>query len=169
METTVALIGKGVFGKIIGDTYNNVKHIQENYPDHCHVKMKINELDILPTIDIIDSMVDSIKEKMIKTHPIKNQIKNIKTSLSQINQDLGDIEKVTKEHKEKYFSYMRNPDYSSALKNLELHFAQLNNRFDLLVKLTKIESSISKLDATGDVEKIEMNKKGSPKKHHKKK
>lgn len=142
METAiVGIVGKGILGKAISETYEGFKQIHTQHPDYCSVKKTIVELDIISKMEIINNVINAIDDG---SDIIKMQTTKLKSCLEQLKTDMKSINKITKEHHQKYFSYWRTADYSVPLNSLKFHFSLLENRFNLLIKLIKIESLTKK-------------------------
>ena len=136
METTlISLIGKGLLGKAIGDTYDSIVKLAESNQYQSAVKRTFEELDIFANLQAIGSFVSTLsKHDLESSEPLEVVVSQIHQSISAIQEDLQAIERDSVEHRQLWFAAWRQGNCGGILKRLRAHHSQLNVRVDLLTK-----------------------------------
>ena len=130
------LLGKDLVTKAISNTSNNIfTEINGLMADGDFVfKSLLEDLDINSKLDIVNSFVNEI-EPQNHNDTIKKALKYLHEILEKINLEIENIKKEIETHKQKYFYYLRSPNYKDTLEKLKLHIKILDDRFNLLIKL----------------------------------
>ena len=121
--------------ELIIETVNTIdKQIKHLLKLDCDItKNKLEELDLEVKIEIIQSFISTIDNINNKTLQIC--FKNIKLIIDKISKELESIKKIKEEHKHKWFSNYRVPDYENNFINLQKYTNIFNQRLDLLFKI----------------------------------
>lgn len=121
--------------ELIIETVNTIdKQIKHLLKLDCDItKNKLEELDLEVKIEIIQSFISTIDN--INNETLQICFKNIKLIIDKISKELESIKKIKEEHKHKWFSNYRAPDYENNFINLQKYTNIFNQRIDLLFKV----------------------------------
>ena len=125
------IIEKEVIVETIETINKQVKHLLNI--DCDTTKNKMEELDLEVKIQIIQSFINNLNE--IKNETIQLCLKNIKLIIDKLSKELNEIKSIREDHKNKWFSNYRIPDYEKNFLNLQKYTNIFNQRIDLLFKI----------------------------------
>ena len=126
------LIGK----EIISDTYKSINTSISNIQS-CNesiINSMLEELDIIKKIEIVNSLFGEIEGIDNKTKILA--LNNLHEIADKIKEELEEIQKDIKYCQTLYFVSWRSKPYLTKLKNLSKHSKILDNRLDLVLKLS---------------------------------
>ena len=121
--------------EIIIETVNTIdKQIKHLLKLDCNVtKNKLEELDLEVKIEIIQSFIKNLDN--INNETLQICLKNINVIIEKIGKELQQIKDIKEEHKNKWFSDYRVPNYEDNFLNLQKYTNIFNQRIDLLFKI----------------------------------
>ena len=125
------IIEKEVIVETIETINKQVKHLLNI--DCDTTKNKMEELDLEVKIEIIQSFINNLNE--IENETIQLCLKNIKLIIDKLSKELNEIKSIREDHKNKWFSNYRIPDYEKNFLNLQKYTNIFNQRTDLLFKI----------------------------------
>ena len=103
------------------------------------LKTLLEDLDINTKLDIINSFICNLKEDdRTYSKTILKTLDYIIDIFKKIETEIENIKNEVVEHKKIWFHYFRTPKYKSLIRNLLKHLKILDNRFDILLNLLKI-------------------------------
>tara|TARA_B110001450_G_C17611239_1_gene477379 strand:+ start:107 stop:550 length:444 start_codon:yes stop_codon:yes gene_type:complete len=135
------LLGKEFVNQTITKTTNNIYgNIDAIIIDSSfEFKNLLDDLDITTKLDIINSFICNLKEdNKIYSKTILKTLDYLIDIFKKIEKELDNIKLEITEHKKKWFHTFRTPKYKSLIHNLIKHLKILDNRFDTLLNLLKI-------------------------------
>lgn len=138
----VGLIGRGLLGKAVGDTYDLLKATYDGHQGSSRVRGVFEDLDLFCNMETVGSLIGSLSvHGTANSETIEMVVVQIKDSIDAIQDDLQAIGRETKAHKRRWMAGWRSPAYDGPLKRLRVHHAQLNTRVDMLLKLLPVLES----------------------------
>jgi len=135
------LLGKEFVNQTITKTTNNIYgNIDAIIIDSSfEFKNLLDDLDITTKLDIINSFICNLKEdNKIYSKTILKTLDYLIDIFKKIEKELDNIKLEITEHKKKWFHTFITPKYKSLIHNLIKHLKILDNRFDTLLNLLKI-------------------------------
>ena len=135
------LFGKEVVTQTISTSTKNIYLGIDNILSNHNEQFKeiLNDLDIKPKLDIINSFIDEIyNNKKIFNESINKTFKYLNEILKLIEKEIENINKEINDHKKKWFYNIRGSNCSNMINNLIKHIKILDERFELLLKLINI-------------------------------
>jgi len=135
------LLGKEFVNQTITKTTNNIYgNIDAIIIDSSfEFKNLLDDLDITTKLDIINSFICNLKEdNKIYSKTILKTLDYLIDIFKKIEKELDNIKLEIIEHKKKWFHTFRTPKYKFLIQNLIKHLKILDNRFDTLLNLLKI-------------------------------
>jgi hypothetical protein len=147
--TSSFLLGKEFVNQTITKTTSNIySNINSILVDsNFELKSLLDDLDINTKLDIINSFISSCdfneneeinKKKNSYSITVKKTLNYIADILKRIENEIENIKKASVSHKEKWFYYLRTPEYSPMVNNLVKHLKILEERFNFLLNILKI-------------------------------
>ena len=140
--TSSMLLGRDFDTKTITKTTNNIDYNINTilYDSDFEFKTLIEDLDITTKLDIIKSFISNInidkKSKYYST--IEKTLEYINTIFVKIENEINDIINEINIHKQKWLYYLRSSPCNKQMTNLINHMKILENRFEILLNLLKI-------------------------------
>lgn len=125
------LVEKEIIIEAVNAIDKQIKHLLKL--DCDLTKTKLEELDLEVKIEIIQSYINNLDNTQDETLQIC--LKNIKQIIDKISIELSNIKMIKEEHKNKWFSNYRVPDYLLNFNNLQKYTNIFNQRIDLLFKI----------------------------------
>ena len=141
LVSSTVLLGKEFVHQTITKTTNNIyTNIDDILVDsNFELKTLLEDLDITTKLDIINSFICNLKEdNRVYSKTILKTLDYIIDIFKKIETEIENIKNEVVEHKKIWFYYFRTPKYKSLIKNLLKHLKILDNRFDILLNLFKI-------------------------------
>ena len=135
MVSTV--IGKGLLAGALGDLYLFIK----SSAYHDQLEQVLRELDIKAELDIVQALLDDLANH-IECRVVKVSSDQMKNSVDLIHTELKAIQKELEQHKTRYFSNYRIPNYENHLKNLRQHRDVLRKRRELLISALSVQRNL---------------------------
>ena len=135
------LLGKEFVNQTITKTTNNIYgNIDSIILDSSfEFKTLLDDLDITTKLDIINSFICNLKEdNKIYSKTILKTLDYLIDIFKKIELELDNIKIEIIEHRKKWFYTFRNAKYRPLIQNLVKHLKILDNRFDTLLNLLKI-------------------------------
>ena len=135
------LLGKEFVNQTITKTTNNIYgNIDAIIIDSSfEFKNLLDDLDITTKLDIINSFICNLKEdNKIYSKTILKTLDYLIDIFKKIEKELDNIKLEITEHKKKWFYTFRTAKYRPLIHNLIKHLKILDNRFDTLLNLLKI-------------------------------
>lgn len=151
--TSSFLLGKEFVNQTITKTTSNIySNINSILVDsNFELKSLLEDLDINTKLDIINSFISGCdfdenheinkkinKKKNPYSITVKKTLDYIVDILKRIETEIENIKKASESHKEKWFYYLRTPEYSHMVNNLVKHLKILEERFNFLLNILKI-------------------------------
>tara|TARA_Y200000002_G_C22589983_1_gene624775 strand:+ start:607 stop:1038 length:432 start_codon:yes stop_codon:yes gene_type:complete len=133
MILTSDVVSREVISGTTGTIYRLLSGISEF--DLEHVNQLLEELDLNKKIEIVESLFDNNRyEPTKKTFNIA--LNNLHEISEKISLELKEIKKDIEYTKTLYFKQFRSHKYMKNLENLKKHSKILDNRLDLVIKLS---------------------------------
>lgn len=133
MILTSDVVSREVISGTTGSIYRLLSGINEF--DLEHVNQLLEELDLYKKIEIVESLFDNNKYDLTKkTYNIA--LNNLHEISEKISLELKEIKKDIEYTKTLYFRQFRTHKYMKNLQNLKKHSKILDNRLDLVIKLS---------------------------------
>ena len=133
MILTSDVVSREVISGTTGTIYRLISGISEF--DLEHVNQLLEELDLNKKIEIVESLFDNNRyEPTKKTFNIA--LNNLHEISEKISLELKEIKKDIEFTKTLYFKQFRSHKYMKNLENLKKHSKILDNRLDLVIKLS---------------------------------
>ena len=131
-----SLLQRDAVLRSVGATNAKIYEILSEYMcGETYIKSKIEKLDIIYKLEVIESYISEIPETVHEKASIHKALTGIHDMCTKLHNELDAILKKIKTHNEKYFYYLRTFDISSDLLNLETHVYNLNHRFKMFLGL----------------------------------
>jgi hypothetical protein len=125
------LVEKEIIIEAVNMIDKQIKHLLKL--DCDLTKTKLEELDLEVKIEIIQSYINNLDNTQDET--LQLCLKNIKLIIDKISEELNNIKLIKEDHKNKWFSNYRIPDYLLNFNNLQKYTNIFNQRIDLLFKI----------------------------------
>ena len=133
---TSEVVGKEVISGTAGNIYNLLSGINEF--NLAHVNEILEELDLNKKIEIVESLFDNNKTDFTKkTYNLA--LNNLHEISQKIQDELETIKKDIEYTNTLYFKRFRSLSYLGSLKNLKKHSKILDERLNLVIRLSNIE------------------------------
>ena len=100
-----------------------------------YIKSRIEKLDILYKLEVIESYILEISDAVHERPSIHKALVGIHEMCVKLHNELDDMLKKIKAHAQKYFYYVRSFDVSADLVNIETHVYNLDHRFKMFLGL----------------------------------
>ena len=139
--SSTVLLGKEFVHQTITKTTNNIySNIDDILVDsNFELKTLLEDLDINTKLDIINSFICNLKEDdRTYSKTILKTLDYIIDIFRKIEIEIENIKIEVVEHKKIWFHNFKTPKYKPLIKNLLKHLKILDNRFDILLNLLKI-------------------------------
>jgi hypothetical protein len=131
-----SLLQRDAVLRSIGATNSKIYEVLSEYMyGETYIKSKIEKLDIIYKLEVIESYISELPETVHEKTSIHKALTGIHDMCTKLHNELDAILKKIKTHNEKYFYYLRTFDISSDLLNLETHVYNLNHRFKMFLGL----------------------------------
>ena len=140
-----SLLQRDAVLRSIGATNSKIYEILSEYMcGETYIKSKMEKLDIIYKLEVIESYISEIPETVHEKASIHKALTGIHDMCTKLHNELDAILKKMKTHNEKYFYYLRlrTFDISSDLLNLETHVYNLNHRFKMFLGLMNANIAI---------------------------
>lgn len=142
------------FGVVLPKIYDLLKSIYEF--ENTNVNQRLKKMDIKYHLELIESVISQFKneetqdgetykfpsiddpENTMEMHPLILNIKYLSEIVSEIHNDLNEINCIVNGHCQKWFNNWRTLDIEINLINLENNLKILLSRFDDFIKLNAI-------------------------------
>jgi hypothetical protein len=139
-----SLLQRDAVLRSIGATNSKIYEILSEYMcGETYIKSKLEKLDIIYKLEVIESYISEIPETVHEKASIHKALTGIHDMCTKLHNELDAILKKIKMHNEKYFYYLRTFDISSDLSNLETHVYNLNHRFKMFLGLHQCNNAIT--------------------------
>ena len=140
LESSVFLLGSKLFTTVINDTASKLINVTETAIIHNHTDVHevFTELDLDDRLEVINSLINHIKDENETIHIC---LKSILDVITEINNITNKIKIVQEEHREKYFKDWRTIDVDEYIAEIKKQSELLDKRFELLVKVMGFEDS----------------------------
>lgn len=133
MILTTDVVSREVISTTTSSIYNLLSGI--NAFDLQHVNQLLEELDLNKKVEIVESLFDNNKFDLLrKTYNIA--LNNLHEISEKISLELKEIKKDLEYSETLYFKSFRNHKYLKSLENLKKHSKILDDRLDLVIKLS---------------------------------
>lgn len=140
--TSTFLLGKEVVNQTITKTTNNIYYNINSIlsDENFEFKNLLEELDINTKLDIIKTFISNLKIDKTSNYysTIEITLEHINKIFIKIEEEINNILNEIKNHKTKWFYYIRNSSYRLLLDNLIKHMKILEDRFNILLNILKI-------------------------------
>ena len=141
LVTSSLFLGKEMFTTTVTNTtkniYNGIEKIILN--DNTHFKKLLDNLDINTKLDIIHTfIIDVHKDTKIFNDTLTKSFKYLELIIKTIETEIENINGELETHSKKWLYKYRSSNCERLLNNLINHVKILDDRFDLLIKLIKI-------------------------------
>lgn len=139
-----SLLQRDAVLRSIGATNSKIYEVLSEYMcGETYIKSKIEKLDIIYKLEVIESYISELPETVHEKTSIHKALTGIHDMCTKLHNELDAILKKIKTHNEKYFYYLRTFDISSDLLNLETHVYNLNHRFKMFLGLHQCNNAIT--------------------------
>ena len=139
-----SLLQRDAVLRSIGATNSKIYEVLSEYMyGETYIKSKIEKLDIIYKLEVIESYISELPETVHDKTSIHKALTGIHDMCTKLHNELDAILKKIKTHNEKYFYYLRTFDISSDLLNLETHVYNLNHRFKMFLGLMNANGAVS--------------------------
>ena len=140
LESSVLMLGGKIFSTVINDTASKIINVTETAIIHNHTDVHdiFTELDLDVRFEVINSLINHIKDDNETIHIC---LKSILDVITEINSITNKIKIAQEEHREKYFNEWRTIDVDEYIVGLKKQSELLDKRFELLVKVMGFEDS----------------------------
>jgi hypothetical protein len=101
-------------------------------------KISLEKLDIRHKLEVIESCIHNLPHDDSENKTSLIALHGIDEMSMKIHEELDKIKKKLEDHKLKWFYWARTVDISYDLMNLEGHVKNLDQRFDLFIKIRKL-------------------------------
>jgi hypothetical protein len=138
--SSTVLLGKEFVNQTITKTTNNIyTGIDVILDKHFEFKTLLEDLDINTKLDIINTFVCNLKEDT-KTYSktILKTLDYLIDIFKKIEREIDKIKVEIEEHNQRWFRVFITPKYKNSINNLIKLLKILDNRFDILLNLLKI-------------------------------
>jgi|TARA_B110000261_G_C12963749_1_gene309662 hypothetical protein len=136
MILTSEVVSREVISGTAGKIYNSLSGISEF--DLAHVNTLLEDLDLNKKIEIVESLFDNNRfDPTKKTFNIA--LNNLHEISEKISSELEEIKKNIEYTKTLYFRSLRTHKYIKHLDNLKKHSKILDNRLELVIKLSNMD------------------------------
>ena len=141
LVTSSLFLGREMFTTTVTNTtkniYNGIEKIILN--DNTHFKKLLDNLDINTKLDIIHTfIIDVHKDTKIFNDTLTKSFKYLELMIKTIETEIENINGELETHSKKWVYKYRSSNCERLLNNLINHVKILDDRFDLLIKLIKI-------------------------------
>jgi hypothetical protein len=137
-----SLLQRDAVLRSIGATNSKIYEILSEYMcGETYIKSKMEKLDIIYKLEVIESYISEIPETVHEKASIHKALTGIHEMCTKLHNELDAILKKIKTHNEKYFYYLRTFDISTDLSNIETHVYNLNHRFKMFLGLHQCKYS----------------------------
>jgi hypothetical protein len=141
LVTSSLFLGREMFTTTVTNTtkniYNGIEKIILN--DNTHFKKLLDNLDINTKLDIIHTfIIDVHKDTKIFNDTLTKSFKYLELIIKTIETEIENINGELETHSKKWLYKYRSSNCERLLNNLINHVKILDDRFDLLIKLIKI-------------------------------
>jgi len=141
LVTSSLFLGREMFTTTVTNTtkniYNGIEKIILN--DNTHFKKLLDNLDINTKLDIIHTfIIDIHKDTKIFNDTLTKSFKYLEIIIKTIETEIENINGELETHSKKWLYKYRSSNCERLLNNLINHVKILDDRFDLLIKLIKI-------------------------------
>ena len=134
--TFVSLLTNGMVSIAINDTstllLSMVKTMVNDYKDF---KNTIEKIDLNTKLNVIENFMNIIPKEYENIKCVSTSLNSLHEIVVKIHDELGKINNIIEEHKQKYFHYWRTPIYQIELDNIKKYKLILDERFEILLKL----------------------------------
>ena len=136
------LFSNQIISKAIINCTSNIYNIivDLNINKDKHLKQLIEKLDVQAKTKCIESIILNLDGKL-QSNTLNIILEQLHEIICKIREDLIQINKIFKNHNQKYFYYIRYIDTSLQTNNLTNHMSILEKRLDLFMKILTIEKS----------------------------
>ena len=131
-----SLLQRDAVLRSIGATNSKIYEIMSEYMcGEMYIKSKIEKLDIVYKLEVIESYISEIPETAHNRTSIHKALTGIHDMCTKLHNELDEILKKIKMHNQKYFYYLRTFDITTDLFNIETHVYNLDHRFKMFLGL----------------------------------
>ena len=140
LESSVLMLGGKIFSTLINDTASKIISVTETAIIHNHTDVHdiFTELDLDVRLEVINSLINHIKDENETIHIC---LKSILDVITEINKITNKIKLAQEEHREKYFNEWRAINVDEHILGLKKQSELLDKRFNLLVNIVRFEDS----------------------------
>ena len=136
MSIVITLLQRDAVLRSIGATNSKLYDILADYMcGEGYIKSKIEKLDILYKLEVIESYILEIPDVVHERPSIHKALTGIHEMCVKLHNELNEMLKKIKAHSQKYFHYVRSFDVSADLVNIETHVYNLDHRFKMFLGL----------------------------------
>lgn len=131
------VIGKGLLAGALGDLYLFIKSSVYNE----RLEQVLEELDIKSELDIVQALLSDLADN-VECRVVKVSSEQMRESVELIHKELEEIQKELDQHKNRYFSSWRTPNYNKNLQKLAQHRNILRKRRELLISAISVQKNL---------------------------
>jgi hypothetical protein len=136
MSIVITLLQRDAVLRSIGATNSKLYEVLSDYMcGEVYIKSKIEKLDITYKLEVIESYISEVSDAAHERPSIHKALTGIHEMCDNLHNELDEMLKKIKAHKQKYFYYLRSFDVSSDLANIETHVHNLDHRFKMFLGL----------------------------------
>ena len=136
MSIVITLLQRDAVLRSIGATNSKLYEVLSDYMcGEVYIKSKIEKLDITYKLEVIESYISEVSDAAHERPSIHKALTGIHEMCEKLHNELDEMLKKIKAHKQKYFYYLRSFDVSSDLANIEIHVHNLDHRFKMFLGL----------------------------------
>lgn len=144
MEAFIAkeaiIAGHILFSQVLYDVYGLAKETTT----HPQLSQAMTQMDLGADLKVIEALVKKIERKqstskvISSNDPLSICLEQIEEMVVKIRKDLEEINKLLKEHKEKYFANWRSTGCDPIIERLKAHKKALDSRVNRLLQVTQM-------------------------------